>query len=56
MNILERIGSTIGYISEAVSEWFRPSRDEYPKTGVQPFEGEPYSKWVSAPPRSEDAK
>ncbi|HTL89720.1 MAG TPA: hypothetical protein VL134_09980 [Leptolyngbya sp.] len=31
----------IGYISDAVTRIFGTSDDDYPKTGVQPFEGEP---------------
>ena len=29
------------YLSEAVLEIFSPTRDNYPVTGVQPFEGRP---------------
>jgi hypothetical protein len=31
----------INYISGAVSRIFSPTKDDYPKTGVQPFEGDP---------------
>lgn len=34
------------YFSEAISRIFGPSDDAYPATGVQPFEGEPFSEWV----------
>ena len=34
------------YMSEGVWRLFSPSDDEYPATGVQPFDGEPYSEWV----------
>jgi hypothetical protein len=34
------------YMSEGVWRLFSPSEDEYPATGVQPFDGEPYSEWV----------
>jgi hypothetical protein len=40
-SILERI---IGYISGAVTRIFSPTDDNYPKTGVQPFEGDPADK------------
>ncbi len=29
------------YITEAFARIFGPNDDEYPNTGVQPFEGEP---------------
>ncbi|MEA5582209.1 hypothetical protein VB620_12765 [Nodularia harveyana UHCC-0300] len=32
------------YISEAVNRIFSPRDDEYPATGVQPFEGDPAEK------------
>jgi hypothetical protein len=31
----------INYISDAVSRIFGPRDDDYPATGVQPFEGDP---------------
>ncbi|MBE9050154.1 hypothetical protein IQ243_06960 [Nostocales cyanobacterium LEGE 11386] len=34
----------INYISGAVTRIFSPSDDNYPATGVQPFEGEPADK------------
>ena len=32
------------YIGDAAGRIFSPSRDDYPETGVQPFEGEPYKE------------
>ncbi|MDB9306131.1 MULTISPECIES: hypothetical protein [Cyanophyceae] len=34
----------MNYISEAVSRIFSPRDDDYPATGVQPFEGDPADK------------
>lgn len=34
----------INYISEAVTRIFSPRNDDYPATGVQPFEGDPADK------------
>jgi hypothetical protein len=31
----------IGFVSGAVTRIFAPSDDDYPATGVQPFEGDP---------------
>ncbi len=36
-NLVQQIG---GYISGAAARIFGPNDDDYPKTGVQPFEGE----------------
>ena len=33
--------SAFQFLSEAVLEIFSPARDNYPATGVQPFEGRP---------------
>jgi hypothetical protein len=35
---------SMNYISEAVSRIFSPRDDDYPATGVQPFEGDPDDK------------
>lgn len=32
------------YISEGFARIFSPTNDSYPKTGVQPYEGEPNHK------------
>lgn len=34
----------ISYLSGAVSRIFAPRDDDFPETGVQPFEGEPSEK------------
>lgn len=46
MNVLRMIGNAVHYISEGVGRVFSPTDDEYPNTGVQPFDGEPFSEWV----------
>ncbi len=44
MSIPKIIDDVIQYVSGAVSRIFSPSDDQYPNTGVQPFEGEPEKK------------
>ncbi|MCM0593578.1 MAG: hypothetical protein HEQ35_02010 [Gloeotrichia echinulata IR180] len=39
--ILEVPQKVINYLSGAVSRIFGPRDDDYPATGVQPFEGDP---------------
>jgi hypothetical protein len=41
MNISNLMQGFVQYITEAFARIFGPNDDEYPKTGVQPFEGEP---------------
>ncbi|WP_414544311.1 hypothetical protein [Nostoc sp. CCY0012] len=41
INIFQQL---ITYISEAVNKIFSPRDDDYPETGVQPFEGDPSDK------------
>ncbi|MCG6135616.1 MAG: hypothetical protein MET45_13285 [Nostoc sp. LLA-1] len=41
INIFQQL---INYISEAVNKIFSPRDDDYPETGVQPFEGDPSDK------------
>lgn len=43
MNISKMMDNLIQYISEAIARIFGPTDDEYPETGVQPFEGEPFT-------------
>jgi len=47
-NISEMFERITQFISEAVARIFSPTDDEYPPTGVQPFEGEPYEKTKSS--------
>ncbi|MEM9908562.1 MAG: hypothetical protein AAF921_26480 [Cyanobacteria bacterium P01_D01_bin.44] len=37
------LNNILNYLSEAVSRIFGPDDDAYPNTGVQPYEGDPYS-------------
>ncbi|HEY9881299.1 MAG TPA: hypothetical protein V6D29_22780 [Leptolyngbyaceae cyanobacterium] len=46
MNIPKMFDSVVQYFSEAVARIFGPDRDSYPATGLQPFEGEPFSRRV----------
>jgi len=43
--MMTRLSEMLRYLSEAFMSIFRPA-DVYPEVGVQPFEGEPYSKVV----------
>ena len=47
MNIIQAIGSAISYFFDGCIELFSPNHDDYPLTGVQPFEGETPSKGSS---------
>ena len=44
MNIFQWLQNLIQYIGTGVSRIFSPSEDDYPETGVQPFEGDPYKE------------
>jgi len=46
MDVLNTIRNAIQYLSEGVNRVFRPDDSSYPKTGVQPFDGEPFSQRV----------
>lgn len=35
---------TLQYLWDGAKRLFGPSDDEYPETGVQPFEGDPHSE------------
>lgn len=48
MNILMTVRDMLQYLAEAAGRIFEPSKDEYPAIGIQPFDGEPYSKWVES--------
>ncbi|MBW4658432.1 MAG: nicotinate phosphoribosyltransferase [Drouetiella hepatica Uher 2000/2452] len=47
MGIFRSIKNAILYVSEGAFRLFSRDQDEYPKTGVQPFKGEPLSEWVA---------
>ena len=40
MKIFKWIQNTVQYLWDGASRLFQPTEDNYPKTGVQPFEGE----------------
>ncbi|GAB4136059.1 MAG: hypothetical protein Fur0046_09420 [Cyanobacteria bacterium J069] len=48
MNLFKVIGQALQFLTEGASEIFSPDRDEYPKTGVQPYEGDPLSERVES--------
>jgi hypothetical protein len=41
MKIFTWMQDTVQYLLNSVSRLFEPTDDNYPKTGVQPFSGEP---------------
>jgi hypothetical protein len=41
MDIQKFVNNMVKYFTEAFARIFGPNDDEYPETGVQPFEGEP---------------
>jgi hypothetical protein len=43
MNLSKSLTNAMRYVSEAALRLFSPSDDNYPNSGVQPFEGK-YSK------------
>lgn len=42
MKILQWLQDTVQSLLKGVSRLFQPTDDDYPKSGVQPFEGETY--------------
>jgi hypothetical protein len=41
MKIITWMRNTAKYVLDGVSRLFKPTDDDYPKTGVQPFTGDP---------------
>ncbi|MEN9517544.1 MAG: hypothetical protein RLZZ381_132 [Cyanobacteriota bacterium] len=41
MKIITWMRNTVQYLWDGVSRLFKPTDDDYPKTGVQPFTGDP---------------
>ena len=44
MKIFTWLQDTVQSILNGVSRLFQPSDDDYPRSGVQPFEGDPYDE------------
>lgn len=44
MKITDNMQRLFQYIWDGVSRIFTPSDDEYPDSGVQPFEGDPFDE------------
>ncbi len=44
MKIFQGLQKIVHYLVNGVSRLFQPTNDDYPKTGVQPFKGEPYDE------------
>ncbi|MFA9202006.1 MAG: hypothetical protein ACEQSC_00445 [Candidatus Nanopelagicaceae bacterium] len=45
MSIYTTVKQILDYLLEAALEVFSPDHDDYPATGIQPFEGEIYSEF-----------
>jgi hypothetical protein len=47
MKLLDMVSKVTQYLSEAAARIFGPKQDDYPKTGVQPYTGDPSEepKW-----------
>ncbi|MDJ0591519.1 MAG: isochorismate synthase [Pleurocapsa sp. MO_226.B13] len=43
MKIFTWMQNTFQYLVTGVAKLFKPTNDDYPKTGVQPFTGDPNS-------------
>lgn len=41
MKLMKSVSSAMRYVMEAANRMFSRSEDNYPATGVQPFEGDP---------------
>ncbi|MEM6426464.1 MAG: isochorismate synthase [Cyanobacteria bacterium P01_H01_bin.119] len=48
MKIAQTFNNAAQYLLEAFGRIFSPADDQYPDTGVQPFDGEPLSEWINA--------
>jgi hypothetical protein len=44
MDIVKMLREFVQYITEGFARIFGPNDDEYPSTGVQPYEGDPYQQ------------
>lgn len=42
MTIVKKIGDSVQSIWDSVVRLFSSSDDDYPRSGIQPFEGDPY--------------
>ena len=46
MKLLDMVSRVTQSVIDAVSRLFRPSQDDYPKTGVQPYTGDPSEETI----------
>ncbi len=46
MNLFKLVGNAIRYLYDGAIEIFSPNHDQYPNTGVQPFDGDPNTEWI----------
>ncbi|MEM7769870.1 MAG: isochorismate synthase [Cyanobacteria bacterium P01_E01_bin.6] len=44
MAIFRQVQDALQFVLEGASRIFAPDRDEYPETGMQPYDGDPYDE------------
>ncbi|HEY9618560.1 MAG TPA: isochorismate synthase [Microcoleaceae cyanobacterium] len=44
MSVVQRIGEFLRSLVESGARIFTPAKDDYPESGVQPFQGEPFDE------------
>ncbi|AFY69215.1 hypothetical protein Pse7367_0915 [Thalassoporum mexicanum PCC 7367] len=42
MKMFQYLAQATSFISDAITRIFGPAKDDYPKTGVQPYTGDPH--------------
>ncbi len=47
MKLFDTIAKITQSVIEAVARLFKPSQDDYPETGVQPYTGDPSEETIS---------
>lgn len=43
--VRDGVRGAVQFLVESTTRLFRPTDDQYPNTGVQPYDGDAYSKW-----------
>ncbi|MBD2188423.1 hypothetical protein [Pseudanabaena mucicola] len=41
--LVKKLTSMVEYLSDAIAKIFSPSKDDFPATGTQPYNGDPAS-------------
>lgn len=44
MSVVQRVGEFLRSLVESGARMFTPAKDDYPESGVQPFQGDPYDE------------